>query len=61
MHTNQNYYKYHKLELLLCENTVLSMKIDARQCNMAPECKNIFPGSFFINVKEASGIILITL
>ena len=38
----------------------LSMKIDARPCNIAPEGNNIFP-RFFVNVKEASRIFLITL
>ena len=35
------------------------MKIDARPCNIALEGNNIFPRRFFVNVKEASGIILI--
>ena len=39
----------------------LSMKIDARPCNMAPEDNNNFPGWFFVIVKDASGIFLITL
>ena len=58
MHTNQNYYEYHKLELQSREKTELSIKIDARRCNMAPEGRKFFPGKFFINVKEASGIVL---
>ena len=39
----------------------LSTKIDARPCNIAPEGNNIFPGRFFVKVKEASRIFLITL
>ena len=39
----------------------LSVKIDARPCNIAPEGNNIFPRRFFVNVKEASGAFLITL
>ena len=61
MHTNQNYYKYHKLKLWSPEKMELSVKIDARPCNMAPEGNNIFPRRFFVNVKETSGIFLITL
>ena len=37
------------------------MITDARPCNMAPEGNNIFPRRFFVNVKEASGIFLITV
>ena len=39
----------------------LSMKINARPCNMVPEGNNNFPGRFFVNVKDTSGIFLITL
>ena len=57
MHTNENYYEYHKLLLESHEKKELSMKIDARPCNIAPEGNNIFPRRFFVNVKEASGIL----
>ena len=39
----------------------LLMKIDARPYNMVPEDNNIFPRKFFVNVKEASEIILVTV
>ena len=39
----------------------LSMDIDARPWNMTSEGNNIFPRSLSVNVKEASGIFLITL
>ena len=39
----------------------LSMNIDARPCNMDPDGNNSFPRSLLINVKQASGIFLITL
>ena len=54
MHTNQSYYEYH-------EKMKLSMKIDARPCNKAPEGNEIFPRRLFVNVKEAPGIFLIML
>ena len=38
-----------------------SIDIDARPCNMAWEGNNIFPRSLSVNVKEVSGIFLITL
>ena len=37
------------------------MDINARPWNMASEGNNIFPRSLSVNVKEASGIFLITL
>ena len=39
----------------------LSMDIDTRTCNMISEGNNIFPRSLSVNLKEASGIFLITL
>ena len=39
----------------------LSMDINAKPCNMAWEGNNIFPRSLSVNVKEVSGIFLITL
>ena len=37
------------------------MNTDARPCNMVPEGNETFPRSLSVNVKEASGIFLITL
>ena len=39
----------------------LPMDIDTRTCNMISEGNNIFPRSLSVNLKEASGIFLITL
>ena len=39
----------------------LSIDIDAKPCKMGTEGNNIFPRSLLVNVKEASGIFLITL
>ena len=52
MYTNQNFYEYHKLELYSSGRMVLSIKIEGNK---------IFPESFFVNMKEAFGMFLITL
>ena len=39
----------------------LSMNVDPRPCNMAPDGNNIFPRNLSVNVKKVSGIFLMTL
>ena len=58
MHNNQKYCEY-EVKTLKCNHVTkkeLSTDIDARPCNMASEGNTVL-----VNVKEASGMSLITL
>ena len=62
MHNNQKYCEYH-VKTLKCNHVTkkeLSMDIDTRPRYMASESNTVFARSLLVNVKEASGISLIT-